>query len=198
MVGMHRTVPQDISLTKAGEVMSPGVVGGPEAAGGEGGGVWLSHDQLLAGELKQGSAVLRRREEGVVLLGGDAGKGLEPVGVVGSALFHGPVLHGSGHDVSGGHGDVAAVIHHIYQFGVYLFGQAFLHDGSAEYVGSKNFSDTVAQADQPLSNYYHNSLSLPPMARKNLANIPSEPKEVVEKIHKGGHPEGGMRGEGDA
>ena len=88
MVGMHRMVPQDISLTKAGGGhvpggVAPGVVGGAQAAGGEGGGVRLAHDQLLAGELEQGLAVLRGGEEGVVLLGGDAGEGLEPVGVVG-------------------------------------------------------------------------------------------------------------------
>ena len=33
-----------------------------------------------------------------MLLGGDAGHGLEPVGEMGGALFDGPVLHGVGHN----------------------------------------------------------------------------------------------------
>ena len=39
-------------------------------------------------------------DEAVVLLGGEAGHGLKPVGVVGGALFNGPVLHRAG-DLAG-------------------------------------------------------------------------------------------------
>ena len=82
--------------------VAPGLEGGPQAAGGEGGGVGLAPDQLLAGELHHDLAAAGGGDEAVVLLGGDAGHGLEPVGVVGGALLHGPLLHGLGDLVGGG------------------------------------------------------------------------------------------------
>ena len=82
--------------------VAPGLEGGPQAAGGEGGGVGLAPDQLLAGEIHHDLAAAHRGDEAVVLLGGDAGHGLEPVGVVGGALFHGPLLHGLCDLIGGG------------------------------------------------------------------------------------------------
>ena len=73
--------------------VAPGLEGGPQAAGGEGGGVGLAPDQLLAAELHDGLAAGGGRDEAVVLLGGVTGHGLEPVGEVGGAVFDGPVLH---------------------------------------------------------------------------------------------------------
>ena len=82
--------------------VAPGLEGGTQAAGGEGGGVGLAAYQLLAGELHHDLAPAVRRDEGVVLLGGDAGHGLEPVGEVGAALLRGPLLHGLGDLVGDG------------------------------------------------------------------------------------------------
>ena len=76
--------------------------GGAEAAGGEGGGVRLAPDQLLAGELHDDLAAAHGRDKAIVLLGGDAGHGLEPMGEMGGALFHGPLLHGLGDLIGGG------------------------------------------------------------------------------------------------
>ena len=67
--------------------------GGTQTAGGEGGGVRLAAHQLLAGEFHDDAAVRRGRDEAVVLLGGDAGEGLEPVGKVRCSLFKRPILH---------------------------------------------------------------------------------------------------------
>ena len=82
--------------------VAPGLKGGPQPAGGEGGGVRLAPDQLLARELHHDLAPAVGGDEGVVLLGGDAGHGLEPVGEVGAALLRGPLLHGLGDLVGDG------------------------------------------------------------------------------------------------
>ena len=44
-------------------------------------------------------AAFGRDQERVVLLGGQAGHRLEPVGVVGRAVLHGPLSHRGGDDV---------------------------------------------------------------------------------------------------
>ena len=81
--------------------VAPGLKGGPQAAGGEGGSVGLAPDQLLAGELHDDLAAAHGGDEAVVLFGGDAGHGLEPMGVMSGSLLHGPLLHGLG-DLVGG------------------------------------------------------------------------------------------------
>ena len=57
-----------------------------------------------AGEVEHHAAVAVGRGERVVLLGGEAGQRLEPVGVVRGAVLDRPVLHRGGDDV--GHGRV--------------------------------------------------------------------------------------------
>ena len=79
--------------------IAAGLGGGAQTAGGEGGSIRLALDQLFAGELHDGSAVRLGADKAVVLLTGDAGQGLEPVGVVGRALLNGPALHDAGHDI---------------------------------------------------------------------------------------------------
>ena len=61
MVGMQRMVAAGHLLHKSrgGHVprgVAAGIGGGAQTAGGEGGGVRLAHDELLAGELQQGLA----------------------------------------------------------------------------------------------------------------------------------------------
>ena len=55
--------------------------------------VRLALEQVLAGELGDRLAVAGRGQERVVLLGGGAGHRHEPVGVVGGAVRHRPLLH---------------------------------------------------------------------------------------------------------
>ena len=84
--------------------VAPGLEGGPQPSGGEGGGVRLPLNQLLSGELHDNPAVGGGGYKAVVLLGGHAGEGLEPVGKMGRPMGHGPVLYGRRHGV--GHPDV--------------------------------------------------------------------------------------------
>ena len=79
--------------------VAAGLAGGTQAAGGEGGSIGLAAHQLLAGELHDGGAVAHGAHKAVVLLTGDAGQRLEPVGVVGGTQLHGPALHHAGHNV---------------------------------------------------------------------------------------------------
>ena len=81
--------------------VASGLEGGPQAAGGEAGGVGLALVQLLGTQLHAYAVRTVAGDEAVVLLGGEAGHGLEPVGVVGGAVFNGPILHGRG-DLTGG------------------------------------------------------------------------------------------------
>ena len=66
----------------------------PQPAGREAGGIRLTLDQLAAAELRDGAAALAVGQEAVVLLGGDAGHGLELVREMGRAVLDRPVLHG--------------------------------------------------------------------------------------------------------
>ena len=76
--------------------VAAGLEGGAQAAGGEGGRVRLALDELTAGELHDDAAVGRGAYEAVVLLGGNAGHGLEPVREVRCTALDRPVLHGRG------------------------------------------------------------------------------------------------------
>ena len=73
--------------------VAAGLERGPDAAGRERRRIGLALDQLLAGELGDRRAVAGRAVERVVLLRGRAGQRLEPVGEVGRALLHRPLLH---------------------------------------------------------------------------------------------------------
>ncbi len=67
--------------------VAAGLEGGAQTAAGEGGGVRLALDELLARKGHDGAAVVLRVDERIVLLGGDAGERLEPVRVVRGAVF---------------------------------------------------------------------------------------------------------------
>ena len=101
--------------------------GRAQAAGGEGGGVRLALDELLAGELHDDRTVGAGRDERVVLLGGDAGHRLEPVGEVGRALFNRPVLHCIGDHAGDLRIQRRALANGALERLVYVLGQPFLH-----------------------------------------------------------------------
>ena len=139
----HRGDAQDSVLDKGigGRVpggVAPGLKGSPQAAGGEGTGIRLALDQLLAGELHNDLAPGLGGNEGIVLLGGNAGHGLEPVGIVGSALFHSPVLHGVGHHGGYIHIQVLAQLDGPLQGLIGLLGKPGFHCSVIEYHGRKD------------------------------------------------------------
>ena len=113
---------------------------GAEAARGEARCIGLALDQFLAGELGDGVAVTSGCQETVVLLGGQAGEGIEDVGVVGGALLDGPVLHGQRHGVGDRGVDWLALLDRGLQRLVDALRQPILHDGVAEHVRTEELA----------------------------------------------------------
>ena len=111
--------------------------GGAETAGGEGGGIGFALYELLARKFHNYFAVTHGGDEAVVLFGGDAGQGLEPVGEVSGALFDRPLLHSLGDHVEDGEVKGSAVVDGTLHSGVGLGGETFLHSGVAEYKFTK-------------------------------------------------------------
>ncbi len=74
---------------------------GAQTAAREGRCVRFADDEVLAAERHDGAATVRF-QEGIVLLGGRAGKRLEPVREVRGTAVHRPLLHGMGHVGSDG------------------------------------------------------------------------------------------------
>ena len=130
--------------------VAPGLEGGAQAAGGEGAGVRFALDELLAGKFHNDPAAAHGGDEAVVLLGGDAGHGLEPVGEVRRALFDGPVLHGVGHHRGGGGVETAPLVHGALNLSEHFLGQALPHDGVVENHAAEKFRDCTHK-DSPQS-----------------------------------------------
>ena len=107
--------------------VAAGLKGGADAARGEARGIRLALDQFLAREGLDGAAVLAGHHEAVVLLGGDAGQWLEPVGVVGGAVLDGPLLHAVSHDVGDVDVEWLVVLGGLLQLLVGLAGDALTH-----------------------------------------------------------------------
>ena len=98
-----------------------------QTAGREGRCVRFALDQLLAGELHHHMTVVGRRDERVVLLGGDAGHRLEPVRVMGCTLADRPVLHCRCNNSSNIGVDRGALAHGLLQLLVNVLGKTFFH-----------------------------------------------------------------------
>ena len=64
-----------------------------------------------------------------MLLGGDAGHGLEPVGKMGSALGERPILHGAGDDVGNGGVKRGAFPDCLFECAEDILGQPVFHNG---------------------------------------------------------------------
>ena len=88
--GVARRIPSGIAA---------GFEGRAQAARREARSVGLALDELLAGELRDGRAVMAGLEEGVVLFGRDARQRLEPMGVMRGTVAQGPFLHAVGNGV---------------------------------------------------------------------------------------------------
>ena len=102
--------------------------GGTDAAGGEARRIGLALHELLAREGHEHAAIALGGDEAVVLLGGDAGEGLEPVREVGGAHLERPLLHGMGDLVGDVDVEGLAVVHDAPELLVGGFGQPLLHD----------------------------------------------------------------------
>ena len=76
-------------------------------------------------------------DEGVVLLSGAFGKGLEPVGIVGHAILVGPLLHAFGHGVGDGTVERGTIVDHVDQLLVDISGKILVHLGAVEHFLSK-------------------------------------------------------------
>ena len=103
--GQGHAVRLDLQEDRAGDVpgrIAAGLEGRSDAARRERAGVRLALDQALARELGDGLALTGRVQERVVLLGAAAGHRHEPVGVVGGAVRHGPLLDAVGYRVGYG------------------------------------------------------------------------------------------------
>ena len=106
---------------------------GAQAAGGEAGRVRLALDQLLAGELHKHAAVRRGGDKAVVLLGGDAGQRLEPMGKMGRSMLDGPILHGLCHGVGHLTVQAAALVNGLFQRQIDVVGESRLHHAVIKY-----------------------------------------------------------------
>ena len=102
--------------------------GRADAAGRERRRVRFRTDELLAGEVHDDLPVAHRSDEAVVLLGGDTGHGLEPVGVVSGTFFHRPGLHGTGDLLRDLRVQRRVVRRSLFQRVVGLVGESLMHD----------------------------------------------------------------------
>ena len=107
--------------------VAPRLEGRAQAARREGGRVRLAFDQFLPREFHNHAAVRRGRDKAVVLLGRDAGKRLEPVGVMRGAVRDRPVLHRGGHRVGDAEVELRPLVNGLFQRLVYLGGQIGFH-----------------------------------------------------------------------
>ena len=108
--------------------VAAGLEGGAQAARREARCVGFALDQLFARERHDGAAVVLRVDERVVLLGRDARQRLEPMGVVGGAVFDCPFLHGMCHNVGDVDIEGLALFDGLCQRLVGGAGKTLLHD----------------------------------------------------------------------
>ena len=136
---------QDLVLNEGGAGGIPsgvatGLEGSAKAAIGEAGGVRLALDEVLARKLGNGGAVVVGLQEAVVLLGSDARKRLEPVGVVRSALGDGPDLHGVGDGVGRVQVERLTVLEGCSEALPNVLGEVVFHDFLREHHGPEAVS----------------------------------------------------------
>ena len=123
--------------------IAAGLEGVADAAAGERTGVGLLLDEQLAREVFDHAALAVVLHKGVVLLGGTARQGLEPVGVVGDAHLHGPLLHAGGHGIGYGAVEGRAVVDDVGELGVDGGGQVFVHLSAGEHILAKILGRTL-------------------------------------------------------
>ena len=105
--------------------VAPRLKGGPQAAAGEAAGIRFALDELPPGKFHD-HPVAGRCQEAVVLFGGNAGHGLEPVGKVGHPVVQRPGLHHIGNDIGHIGGQRLPAGNDLPQAAVGIMGQALL------------------------------------------------------------------------
>ena len=83
-----------------------------------------------------------------MLLGGNAGHWLEPMGEMSGALLNRPILHGVGHNARHLRVERRSLPHRLLQRFIDILGQSFLHDGLVKDHAAKQFG-----------NFLHSNLS---------------------------------------
>jgi hypothetical protein len=121
--------------------VAPGLESRPDAPGGEGGGVGLALDQVLAGELLNHPALEVGENEGLVLFRRAPGEGLEPVGEMGRPLPQSPGLHAVGDLVGYVRVQGGAVENGPLDGGENPVGQVFLHGLEVKAIAPEGFAD---------------------------------------------------------
>ena len=119
--------------------VAAGLKGGPQAAGGEGGGIRLAPNQVLAGKFQDHPAALGRGDEAVVLFRREASHRLEPVGIVGAAPLHRPGLHGPGNLIGGSQFQRCSIGDATLPRLIAGAGQPLLHGFLIEYSAAEQF-----------------------------------------------------------
>ena len=105
--------------------VASGLEGGTQAAAGKAAGIRLPLDELPAGKFHD-HPIAGGGQEAIVLFGGDAGHGLEPVGKVGDAVVQRPGLHHIGNDIGDIGGQRLPALNDLPKAAVGIVGQAFL------------------------------------------------------------------------
>ena len=119
--------------------VATGLKGGPQAAGGEGGGIRLAPNQILAGKLQNDPAMVAGSDKAVMLFRREASHRLEPVGIVGAAPFHRPGLHGPGNLIGGSQFQRCSIGDAALPRLIAGAGQPLLHGFLIEYSAAKQF-----------------------------------------------------------
>jgi hypothetical protein len=121
--------------------VASGFEGLAQTAAGEGGGIGLALDEVLAGELCNGTAAGIGGDEAFVLFGCAAGQWLEPVSVVRGAALDCPFLHRQGNDIGDGGIELLALLDRCQKRAEDRLGKALLHDLEREDVLRKDLFD---------------------------------------------------------
>ena len=119
--------------------ISSGFKSGAQAAGREGRGIRFSFNQLFSGKFHQHFSVfIRMPDKGIMLFRSNTCQRLEPVGIMGRAVFYSPVFHGFCHNICGSKGKLPALVHNLLHLFEYILGKTFSHSSQVEYIFTEN------------------------------------------------------------
>ena len=106
-----------------------------------------------------------------MFLAGDAGQGLEPVGVMGSTQFHGPALHHAGNHVCHLNVQRRALVQGVLQALIGSAGQALLHNVLIKDLAAVDLHNICCHKSYSLLDLTFFALGLPQCRNPKLAYI---------------------------